>query len=391
MSDGQDASVAGSLFTESYQVTFEKLKKEAAAISTLSEEKLTNMFKEHLKATEELCLSFTTKGSTITDTDVKLLGPRLKAISEAFLKNTQENDMHIKQIEELFDSKVRDMKSNFELGIRRERKACEETVARLEEEVKAEKSRGEANLKELVEQHRGVVEEMQKALEEQGKEHAETVRRHEKDFLLKQNAILSNLKKAASEETEKIQAESLVNMEKAAKEAIQRQRDFYDMEKKAERAAAEKFQGMVGELREKWEEQEKKREEDIEARVRAEYEGRIASLKKESQLSKKMASDAQTKWMDVVTKQNYKHQEEMSSFSDKCSREYESKLDGMVKRVEDQFNVYERQLLEKDEKVTRRTMDFEGKLQEMKSSLHVWKEEYQRSVDARHAEAVTAL
>jgi hypothetical protein len=147
---------------------------------------------------------------------------------------------------------------------------------------------------------------MQKTMESQGASHSEAILRHEKDFLLKQNAILSNLKKAASKETEKIQAESLVNMEKAAKEAIQRQRDFYDMEKKAERVATEKFQGMVSALKVKWEKDVKEREDNIEARVRAEYEGRIKALEQEANLGKKIAEEAQAKWMDVVTKQNYK-------------------------------------------------------------------------------------
>ena len=123
-----------------------------------SEAKLIQMFEEHLKQTEELCLRFRTNGSSITDTDVKLLGPRLKSISDAFLKTTQETDMHIKQVEDLFDSKIREMKKNFEEGIRRERKNCEAVVARLEKEVQSERERGEGNLKVVVAQHKEVIE-----------------------------------------------------------------------------------------------------------------------------------------------------------------------------------------------------------------------------------------
>jgi len=245
---------------------------------------------------------FRTQGSSITDTDVKLLGPRLKHISDSFLKNTQETDMHIKQVEELFDTKLKDMKRNFEEGIRRERKACEERVQKLEEHVVEERSKGETNVKALMEEHKGVVGKMEEALEEQSRQHAVIVRRHEKDFLLKQNAILSNLKKAASEETEKIQAESLVNMEKAAKEAIQRQRDFYNMEKKAEKAAAEKFQGMVKDLREKWEKDETERVANIEARIRAEVSGWSEATAGANQKRQKRKQPASDSWSEATVK-----------------------------------------------------------------------------------------
>ena len=66
--------------------------------------------------------------------------------------------MHIKQVEDLFDSKIREMKKNFEEGIRRERKNCEAVVARLEKEVQSERERGEGNLKEVVAQHKEVIE-----------------------------------------------------------------------------------------------------------------------------------------------------------------------------------------------------------------------------------------
>ena len=95
--------------------------------------------------------------------------------------------------------------------------------------------------------------------------------------------------------------------------------------------------------------------------------------------------------MDVVTKQNYQHHEEMASFSERCSRNYQTKVDGMMQRITDQFNNYERQLLDKDSEFTSQTMEFEGKLQEMKTAVHGWKEEYQRSMDGKHAQAVADL
>ena len=388
---GTSTSDLGDSMLSQNKKNFSILKDSADAAAAESEAKLIRMFKEHLKETEELCLRFRANGSSITDTDVKLLGPRLKTISESFLKTTQETDMHIKQVEEHFDSKIREMKKNFEEGINTERKNCSLAIARLEASVVSEREKGASNLKEAVSQHSSVVSEMQRALEEQSALNGEAIRRHEKDFLMKQNAILSNLKKAASVETEKIQAESLANMEKAAKDAIQRQRSFYEMEKRAERVAAEKFSGMVAELRAKWEGGERKREEDIEARVRAEYEGRVKALEQEAGLGKKMAEEAQAKWMDAVTKQNYKHQEEMAAFSERCSRDYGDKVAGMMKRVTDQFNVYERQLMEKDSVMAGRTMDFEGKLAEMKAAVHVWKEDQMEALERKQASNMTAL
>jgi cell division protein ZapA (FtsZ GTPase activity inhibitor) len=157
-SNRSSSSDLSSQLRDQNQKNFDTLKEGADAVANESEAKLIQMFEEHLKQTEELCLRFRTNGSSITDTDVKLLGPRLKSISDAFLKTTQETDMHIKQVEDLFDSKIREMKKNFEEGIRRERKNCEAVVARLEKEVQSERERGEGNLKEVVAQHKEVIE-----------------------------------------------------------------------------------------------------------------------------------------------------------------------------------------------------------------------------------------
>jgi hypothetical protein len=150
-SNRSSSSDLSSQLRDQNQKNFDTLKEGADAVANESEAKLIQMF-------EELCLRFRTNGSSITDTDVKLLGPRLKSISDAFLKTTQETDMHIKQVEDLFDSKIREMKKNFEEGIRRERKNCEAVVARLEKEVQSERERGEGNLKEVVAQHKEVIE-----------------------------------------------------------------------------------------------------------------------------------------------------------------------------------------------------------------------------------------
>ena len=117
----------------------------------------------------------------------------------------------------------------------------------------------------------------------------------------------------------------------------------------------------------------------------------IATLKAELSTSKKMAADTQTKWMDVVTKQNYEHHDALELFAEKCRKTYDDKLSAMTERIAQQFGMYERQLLESDKDLTEQAMNFENKLYQMKLSTNEWKEDYRHQIDTTHLEAVAAL
>ena len=77
-----------------------------------------------------MCLSIQAR-SGLSDTDIKLLGPRLKAVSDSFLKNSQENEMKIKSMESQFVNATADMRRLMEADLRAERQSYEAKVRRV--------------------------------------------------------------------------------------------------------------------------------------------------------------------------------------------------------------------------------------------------------------------
>ena len=81
----------------------------------------------------------------------------------------------------------------------------------------------------------------------------------------------------------------------------------------------------------------------------------------------------------------------MQVFAQKCRKNYDDKISAMTERVAQQFSTYERQLLDSDRDMTEQAMQFENKLHSMKVASNEWRDEYQRQIDTKHLEAVSAL
>ncbi|GMH53304.1 hypothetical protein TL16_g01421 [Triparma laevis f. inornata] len=361
----------------------------ASATLDQGEVKLERMFAGHLTVVQEMCLKVQRGG--ISDTDIKLLGPRLKAVSDSFMKNTQEMDLKVKNIEKTFVDKTADMRRMFENEQRKERTGAEEKIHALTNQVQEERLKGEQKLKAQSEESEKALLELQEKVDKQSRLNAERMKQKEQEFEIKQNTILNALKNSAAKEEEKARAAVLDAQARAARDQIARMRDVSDMEHQAELAATNKFNAMVESLREQWAENEEERVRTIEERARVDCQVEIATLKAELSTSKKMAADTQTKWMDVVTKQNYEHHDALELFAEKCRKTYDDKLSAMTERIAQQFGMYERQLLESDKDLTEQAMNFENKLYQMKLSTNEWKEDYRRQIDTTHLEAVAAL
>ncbi|GMH84922.1 hypothetical protein TrST_g12803 [Triparma strigata] len=363
----------------------------AKASATLDEGevKLERMFAEHLVQVQEMCLSVNRGG--ISDTDIKLLGPRLKAVSDSFMKNTQEMDLKVKNIEKTFVDKTGDMRRLFENEQRKERISFEEKIHALTEQVQEERLKGEQKLKSQKEESEKALMELQEKVDKQSRINTERMKQKEQEFEIKQNTILNALKNSAAKEEEKARATLLDMQARTARDQIARMREVSDMEHQAELAATNKFNSMVNSLKSEWAQNEEHRVRTIEERARVDVQVEIATLKAELATTKKMANDTQTKWMDVVTKQNYEHHDALELFAEKCRKTYDDKLAAMTERIAQQFGMYERQLLESDKDLTEQAMNFENKLYQMKLATNEWKEDYRRQIDTTHLEAVAAL
>jgi len=354
------------------------------------EKKLENLLKDHLEEVKAMCLTLQER-SGLSDTDIKLLGPRLKAVSDSFLKNSQENEMKIKAMEMQFVNATSDMRRLMEADLRAERQKNEARCDALKKQVQEERLRGEQKVAKIMEENEKTVMDLQKKIEHQVKISNERMKQKEMEFNVKQNTILNALKNSASKEEEKSRAAVLELQAKAARDEIERMREVSDMEHKAELAASKKFESMVAKLKKEWAADEAERVRIVEERVRVECSTEITQLRNEMAMNKKLVQETQAKWMDVVTKQNYEHHDSLDVFAQKCRKNYDEKIAAMTERVAQQFNTYERQLLDSDRDMTEQAMQFENKLHSMKVASNEWRDEYQRQIDAKHLEAVSAL
>ncbi|GMI41195.1 hypothetical protein TeGR_g4945 [Tetraparma gracilis] len=366
----------------------------SAAEVTLSNnkqvEQVVQLFQGHMEETKKM-LGKGLSPNSITDTDIKLLGPRLKAISDAFIKNTGDRDKAIEKAELAFQSKVEEMGAAFEKEKTAQASKYEAKLEMLEKSVVEERERAATDLEKERAQHTEQMKEMEEAMEGKMKTALESYMKNEEAFKLKQQTILSALKKSVSMEQDDHMQRSLDSMEKGAKDAIIRQRKEADAEKRAAETATKKFDKMVEDIRAKWALEEEKRNASLEGRVRAECSIEVKGLKAELAVANKTAQEVQAKFAQLFEKASDDHHDGLKAFAEKSRKTYDERLVGLTTKMEKHFNMYEKQLLEADKDLTTQTMAFEERLHAMKLACNEWKDDYQNQMDTKHAEAVTSL
>ncbi len=366
------------------------LKKVAENEIRTAADKMEALFESHLAETRKVAES-SLPDVSVKDSDIKMLGPRLKQISDAVLKNHTERDSTVRDIELAFARKFQQLKESYSAREVEMKAECKRKTEELESSLGELRSETQKQLDEARDDHKKQMAELKEGLEEKHRLNMEEYRKNEEAFKLKQTTILSALKKSASEEQERQMGRSLDNMEKAAKDAITRQRALLDVERKGEAAAAKRFDALVESMQKKWKKEEDERARLVEEQVRSEMSIEVKNLKAELLNAKKLAEETQKKWADISHKQQTSHSEAMSEFASKCRKTYDDRLIGITEKMEKQFNMYEKQLLNADKDLTEQTMQFENRLHAMKLACNEWKDEYANSMDAKHAEALTAL
>jgi hypothetical protein len=192
----------------------------------------------------------------------------------------------------------------------------------LEKSVVEERERAAADLEKERAQHTEQMKEMEEAMEGKMKTALESYMKNEEAFKLKQQTILSALKKSVSMEQDDHMQRSLDSMEKGAKDAIIRQRKEADAEKRAAETATKKFDKMVEDIRAKWALEEEKRNASLEGRVRAECSIEVKGLKAELAVANKTAQEVQAKFAQLFEKASDDHHDGLKAFAEKSRKTY---------------------------------------------------------------------
>jgi len=175
-----------------------------------------------------------TAPNSITETDIKLLGPRLKSISDAFMKNTADRDKGIKEVEIQFTKKIAEMQKAMDGEKHSINARNEDTMRRLEQTVVEERALQSTLLEQEKADHAMAMSELETSMDEKMARALSSYQKNEEAFKLKQNTILSALKKSVSlEQDEHMQVRNKV----LAREGSRDERDEKPGVRRNERAS----------------------------------------------------------------------------------------------------------------------------------------------------------
>lgn len=180
-------------------------------------------------------------------------------------------------------------------------------------------------------------------------------------------------------------------LEKAARAESERSRQMYDIESKAEAAAASKFQNLVAELRETWDVEEATRAKQLDERLRNHYDTVIDHMQSQLDAALKLNDDADKQWMEDVEARNRQQVSTMQAYEEKCRRLYQTRLTEYVERTDAEVAEYEGMLLEAGSNSALQSARFESHLRRVKMACSKWRADYQKEIEKRYEQTVSEL
>jgi hypothetical protein len=159
----------------------------------------------------------------------------------------------------------------------------------------------------------------------------------------------------------------------------------------AEQRMNTRFQRMVSELRESWNQEEQARASAADARLRAHFETVLEHAHEQIQLALQLNDSVDKRWMEDVQRRNKQTLEGMKQFQAKCQRLYEKRLKDYVSSTELQLRRYESQLLEAGATAAAEKGELRSKIRRIKIACQRWRIDYQRMIEKRYDETVEAV
>lgn len=207
----------------------------------------------------------------------------------------------------------------------------------------------------------------------------------------KYRAMLKSLHDKVELEQECQVTRSVEALVRVARVETDLSRRAIDEQQRAEVAAAVKFQGMVGDMRKLWEEEESMRIRDVEQRLRSHFEMAITSMRAQVEMAQQLHETNDQQWMKDMGMRFRTQMETLTNFKNKCQRLYADRLTEYSELTRKQFSEFESKILDTGEVIVSSRQQMELTMRRMKQACSKWRYDYQCHMQTRVQETVSSI
>ena len=220
-------------------------------------------------------------------------------------------------------------------------------VEALEQSIVEERKMYIDSREKMVKAHERELAALRVLIEDERGRSREKANRFENELERKFEVLAEGVEQQAREYHKHRLERSLGDLEHRAMTEVDKARVRNDAMIEAEQRMNSRFQRMVSELRESWNQEEQARAVAADARLRAHFETVLEHAQDQLQMALSLNDSVDKRWMEDVQRRNKQMLDGMKKFQAKCQRLYETRLKDYVGATEEQLRRYESQLLEK--------------------------------------------
>jgi hypothetical protein len=243
----------------------------------------------------------------------------------------------------------------------------------------------------MVTAHEREIAALRVLIEDERSRGREKANRFENELERKFEVLAEGVEQQAREYHKHRLERSLGDLEHRAMTEVDKARVRNDAMLEAEQRMNSRFQRMVSELRESWNQEEQARALAADGRLRAHFETVLEHAQEQLQMALSLNDSVDKRWMEDVQRRNKQMLDSMKQFQAKCQRLYETRLKDYVAATEEQLRRYEAQLLEKGAAAAAEKGALRSKIRRIKIACQRWRVDYQRMIEARYEETVSAV
>ena len=323
--------------------------------------------------------------------DMALLQEKLDELSRAREelerdRITYEKESAEKYSKSLDQAKEQDRLSRAEMENLRQRE-----VEALELSIKEERKMYIDSREQMELAHVREITSLRSLVEDERKRGSEKSTRFEDELERKFAMLAEGLEQQAREYHKHRLERALGGLEHRAMSEVDKTRVRNDAMLDAEERMNARFQKMVTELRDSWNQEEQARASAADERLRAHFETVLEHAHEQLQMALQLNDSVDKRWMEDVQRRNKQTLEGMKQFQAKCQRLYEERLKDYVTSTELQLRRYESQLLEAGATAASEKGVLRSKIRRIKIACQRWRVDYQRMIEKRYDETVEAV
>lgn len=323
--------------------------------------------------------------------DLALLDTRIKELEQSKTELAASSERIDEEVHKKYGEWVARLNESHEESLAALQRTTARNEATLQKALQHEREVHATTCTMMQQEHRRQLEQVQATIREERKDMARAQQVFEETLRVKYESMVDTLQEKVRTEQEAQMRRALDLLEKAARAESERSRQMYEVQSKAEAAAAAKFQDLVTELRQTWEMEESTRSKQLDQRLRNHYETVIAHMQSQLDAALKLNDDADKKWMEDVEARNRQQVATMQAYEEKCRRLYQTRLTEYIERTDAELAEYEEMLLTAGSKAAVQKARFESHIRRVKLSCAKWRADYQKEIEARYEQTVEEM